>query len=83
MIAIVYYLSGGGVIYKIGRVCPSTPNSGCQDTLPWRGWWQEQRRRNEELLRATQALGRRWIEMGDEENSWFYDEKTEFFGNYI
>ena len=32
------------------------PTAMSQDTQPWRAWWQEQRRRNEELVRATQAM---------------------------
>lgn len=34
---------------------PMDPKMLSKDAQPWRGWWQEQRRRNEELLRATQA----------------------------
>lgn len=35
---------------------PQQPTAMSQDTQPWRAWWQEQRRRNEELVRATQAM---------------------------
>lgn len=34
---------------------PMDPKMLSKDTQPWRAWWQEQRRRNEELVRATQA----------------------------
>ena len=62
-LCLMFFFFGEGLSIRLAvqgmSINPQQPHTatGCQDTRPWQGWWQEQRRRNEELLRATQASG--------------------------
>eukprot|EP00435_Cladocopium_sp_Y103_P056857 s48_g19.t1 len=59
---------------------PLDPKLLSKDVQPWRSWWQEQRRRNQELLRATQVPGSLtqeiWAtQLGDTNNSYKWKQR--------